>query len=69
MGLPILADFQDTPVSLHILDVQVHFRHDSQGKKIRLELLVQGVTLVGVVIHKECIETDVLILEHEVLLA
>ena len=43
--------------------------HDSQSKQVRLEFLVEGKTRVGVVIHKQSIKSNVLVLKHKILLA
>ena len=60
---------EDASIKGDLADGNAKIVHDSQSKQVRLEFLVEGKTRVGVVVHKQSIKSNVLVLKHKILLA
>lgn len=64
-----IANLKYFSVEANFSDGYSQVMHDPQSEQICLQFLVKSKTRVGVVIHEQSIEPDVLILKHKVLLA
>ncbi len=64
-----ITNLEDFSVEVNFSDGDSQVLHNPQSEQICFQFLVKGKTCIGIVVHEQSIETDVLILKHKVLLA